>query len=194
MNGVREEFTPNQRREAQLPLGHQLSTYATARAFETTPERSYETADEHRYHGKAYATNDDARRTDEDYTSGWSRYRRSSLVLLLAVLGLAILGVAGAYGYRAIFGSPVPPTLAPISKANKIAPVSAVLEAKRDQAGTTATGASENLVSGEEQSVKPESRVIRTIPIRQDEGWLRGAAAATPVLFRWRRMKGCVDP
>ncbi len=93
------------------------------------PERSYEAADERRYHGKAYATNDDARRTDEDYTNGWSRYRRSSLVLLLAVLGLAILGVAGAYGYRAIFGGPVPPTLAPIGKANKIAPVSAVLEA-----------------------------------------------------------------
>ena len=113
-----------------------------------------------------------------------STHRRSSLVLVLGVLGLAIVGTAGVFGYRAIFGGPVPSTLAPISKANKIAPVSAVLEAKSatntDQAGTTATGSTEGPVSREEQSVKPESRVIRTIPITPDEGWLRGAAAPAP--------------
>jgi hypothetical protein len=52
-NGSREEPAPNQRDEAaQPPPGHQLSTYATAPAYETAPERSYETADEHRYHDK----------------------------------------------------------------------------------------------------------------------------------------------
>jgi hypothetical protein len=172
-----------QRQEAaRFPLGHQLSTYATAPAHETAPECSYETADEHRFHDKAYATNDDAHSTDEDYTNDQSRYRRSSLVLLLAILGLAILGVAGAYGYRGIFGGPVLPTLAPTSKANKIAPVSTVLEAKSttntDQAGTTSTDSTENSVSREEQYPKPH--VIRTIPITPDEGSLRGAAVPTP--------------
>ena len=97
------------------------------------PSPAAETADEHRYQDKAYATNDDARSTDEEYTNGQSRYRRSSLVLLLAILGLAILGVAGAFGYRAIFGGP-------ISKANKTAPAAAVVESnnatKTDRAGT----------------------------------------------------------
>ena len=63
----REEPTPNERDEAaQPPPGHQLLTYATAPAFETTPERSYETADEHRYHDKAYANDDKACTTDKD--------------------------------------------------------------------------------------------------------------------------------
>ena len=113
-----------------------------------------------------------------------STHRRSSLLLVLGVLGLAIVGTAGVFGYRAIFGGPVASTFAPISKANKIAPVSAVLEAKSatntDQAGTTTTGSTEDPVSREEQSVKPEPRVIRTIPITPDEGWLRGAAAPAP--------------
>jgi hypothetical protein len=172
LNGFREEPTPNQRDEAvQLPLGHQLPASATAPACETVPERSYETADEHRYHDKECAA-------DQDYTDAESTHRRSSLVLVLAVSGLAIVGVAGALGFRAIFG--VPPTL--ISKGDKIAPV--LMEEKNvtntNQAGTTTTGSSEDPVSPEEQSVKPEPRVIRTIPIMPDQGWLPGAAAPTP--------------
>ena len=179
------ELIAQRQEAARLPLGHQLSTYATAPACETAPEYSFETADEHRYQDKAYATNDDALSTDEGYPNGQSRYRRSSLVLLLAILGLAILGVAGAFGYRAIFGGPVSPTL-PISKANKTAPVSAVVEAnnatKTDQASITTTGSNEDLVSvsPDEQPVKPEPRVIRTIPIMPDQGWLPGAAASAP--------------
>ena len=82
------ELIAQRQEAARLPLGHQLSAYATAPACETAPECSFETADEHRYQDKAYATNDDARSTDEEYTNGQSRYRRSSLVLLLAILGL----------------------------------------------------------------------------------------------------------
>jgi nitrate reductase NapE component len=183
-NDFREEPTPNERDEAaQPPPGHQLSTYATAAAYETAPERSYETADEHRHHDKAYAADDG----DEDYADVQSTRRRISLVLAMAIFGLAVVGTAGAFGYRAIFGGPVPPTLPPISKANKIAPVSAVLEAKNatntNQAGATTTGSTENLVSREEQSVKPDPRVISTIPIMPGQGWLPGAAtpaAPTP--------------
>ena len=188
-NGFREEPTPYQRDEAaQPPPGHQLSTYASAPAYETAPERSYEAADEHRYHDKAYAIDDKACAADEDYTDGQSTRRRSSLVLIMAIFGLAIVGTAGAFGYRAIFGGPVLPTLPPISKANKIAPaVSALLEANNatntNQAGATTTGSTENLVSREEQSVKPDPRVISTIPIMPGQGWLPGAAtpaAPTP--------------
>ena len=184
-SGFREEPTPNERDEAaRLPPGRQLSTHTTAAAYETAPERSYETADEHPYHDKAYVADNKA--ADEDYADVQSTRRRNSLVLVMAIFGLAVVGTAGAFGYRAIFGGPVLPTLPPISKANKIAPaVSAVLEAKNatntNQAGATTTGSTENLVSQEQQSVKP--RVIRTIPIMSGQGWLSGAAspaAATP--------------
>jgi nitrate reductase NapE component len=181
-SGFREEPTPNERDEAaRLPPGRQLSTHATAAAYETAPERSYETADEHPYHDKAYVADDKA--VDEDYADVQSTRRRNSLVLVMAIFGLAVVGTAGAFGYRAIFGGPVPPTLPLISKANKIAPVSAVLEnaTNTNEAGATTTGSTENLVSQEQQSVKP--RVIRTIPIMSGQGWLSGAAspaAATP--------------
>src|SRR6516164_1659491 len=95
---------------AGLSLGHQRSTYAT----ETAPECGYEIGDE----------DNNACSTNEDYTDVQSRHSRSSLVLVLAVLGLAILGGAGTFGFRAIIGGPVPPTPAPIGKANKTAPVS----------------------------------------------------------------------
>jgi SPOR domain len=187
-NGFREEPTPNERdEEAQPPPGHQLSTYASAPAYETAPERSYEAADEHRYHDKAYAADDEACAADEDYAEVQSTRRRGSLVLIMAIFGLAVVGTAGAFGYRATFGGPVLPTLPPISKANKIAPVSAVLEANNatnaNQAGATTTGWTENPVSREEQSAYPDRRVISTIPIMPGQGWLPGAAtpaATTP--------------
>jgi hypothetical protein len=147
--------------------------------YETAPGRSYEIADEHSYNDKAYAADDAACAADEDHTSAQSTHRRSKLVLILAVLGLAIVGTAGAFGYRAIFGDPVPPTLPPISKANKIAPLSTAVEANSatntNQAGTTTTGSTEDLK--EEQSVIPDPRVISTI--MPGQGWLTGAA--TPV-------------
>ena len=178
----REEPTPNERDEAaQPPPGHQLLTYATAPAFETTPERSYETADEHGYDDHASVADDKV--ADEDHAHVQSARRRNGLVLIMALFGLAVVGTAGALGYRAIFGGPVPPTLPPISKANKIAPVSAVLEnaTNTNETRATITGSTENPVSREEQSVKP--RVIRTIPIMPGQGRLPGAAspaAATP--------------
>jgi cell division septation protein DedD len=183
-NGFREVPAPDERDEvAQPPPGHQLSTYATAPDYETAPERSYETSDEHRHHDKAYAADDEACAADEDYADAQSTRRRSSLVLVTAIFGLAVVGTAGAFGYRATFGGPVLPTLPPISKANKIAPASAVLEAKNatntNQAGATTTGSTEKLVSREEQeeqSVKPNPRVISTIPIMPGQGWLAGAA------------------
>jgi SPOR domain len=174
-----EQFNDHYRDEAALPpLAHQL-TSVTAPANETPPGRSYEIADEHRYNDKAIE-DDAACAADEDHTGARSTHRRSKLVLILAVLGLAIVGTAGAFGYRAIFAGPVPPTLPPASKTNKIAPM---LEnaTNTNQAGATASGSTEDLVSREDQSVKP--RVIRTIPIMPGQGLLPGAAspaAATP--------------
>ena len=52
--------------------------------------------------------------------------RRGGLVMVAAVLGLAVLGTAGAFAYRAMLGGSIMPSLPPIIKAgggpNKIVP------------------------------------------------------------------------
>jgi SPOR domain len=176
-DGFREEPTPNEPDEAaRVPPGHHLSPAA---AYEIAPERSYETADEHGYQDQAYVADDKG--ADEDHADVQSASRRKGLVLVMAIFGLAVVGAAGAFGYRAISGGPVPPTLPPISKANKIAPASDGLEnaTNTNETRATITGSTENPVPGEEQSVKP--RVIRTIPIMSGQGpGATSAGAATP--------------
>jgi hypothetical protein len=109
------------------------------------------------------------------------RRRRGGLVVVMAVLGLAVLGTAGAFGYRAMFGGSVLPSLPPIIKAgngpNKIVPGYGDSHASNSAQTTGAnTGSSEKLVSREEQPVeiqeapKTAPRVISTIPISPNPG------------------------
>ncbi len=135
-----------------------------APAFATaTPEHGYG-ADEQEHGGQAYGA--------DDYNDEAPIPRRGGLVVVMAVLGLAVVGTAGAFGYRAMFGSSVLPTLPPIIKAsngpNKIMPSSGDAQANK-QAGAANTGSAENLVSREEQPVKMEPpkapHVVSTIPI-----------------------------
>ena len=98
------------------------------------------------------------------------------LVVVAAVLGLAVLGTAGAFAYRAMFGSSMLPSLPPIIKAddgpNKIVPNKPKSNAS-DQADASATSG-EKLVSREEQPVDVPApansapRVVSTIPIFPD--------------------------
>ena len=72
--------------------------------------------------------------------------------MVMAIFGLAVVGTAGAFGYRAMFGGSVLPTLPPIVKAsmepNKIAPAFSESQAKNSanasQAGAATTGSIEN--------------------------------------------------
>jgi hypothetical protein len=101
--------------------------------------------------------------------------RRSGLVVVAAVLGLAVLGTAGAFAYRAMFGSSMLPSLPPIIKAdngpNKIVPTK---PKAKDEADANDSGSGEKLVSREEQPVdlpppvNPAPRVVSTIPIFPD--------------------------
>ena len=132
---------------------------------------------------------------DEEAPAG---RRRGGLFVVAAVLGLAILGTAGAFAYRAMFGSSVLPSLPPIIKAddgpNKIIP--AKPKNGSDQAAATDTGSGEKLVSREEQPVdmpapvNPASRAVSTIPIFPDPNSAQagmpnstqpGMGAGTPV-------------
>ena len=172
---------------------------------QTAPEQACE-PDEHRLDELA----DDEPCTAEDYyEDGAPRARqRSSVVLVMAILALAVVGTAGAFGYRAMFGGSVLPTLPSIVKAsnepNKIAPASTESQAKNganaSQAGAT-IGSTENLFSREERPVtieppKPAPRVMFPIPIATGQGWPPGMgtqdALAPPDAARNQAMPGGV--
>jgi SPOR domain len=115
--------------------------------------------------------------------------RRGGLVLVIAVLGLAALGTAGAFAYRAMFGGSVLPSLPPIIKAgngpNKIVPGYGDARTNSSAQTTAAnTGSSEKIVSHEEQPVeiqetpKTSPRVISTIPIAPNPSGLPPGASS----------------
>ncbi len=111
----------------------------------------------------------------EEYYDEPARPRRRGLVVMMAVLGLVIVGTAGAFAYRNMFGGAVFAGLPPIIKAsitpNKILPKNGDAQADNSaQSGTSAQANSDKLVSHEEQPVNMEppkvgSRVVATIPI-----------------------------
>jgi hypothetical protein len=126
---------------------------------------------------------------DDYYDDAPTPRRRGGLVLVIAVLGLAVLGTAGAFAYRAMFGGSMLPTLPPIIKAgngpNKIVPGYGDARASNSAQTTVAnTGSSEKLVSREEQPVeiqepsKTAPRVISTIPIAPNPNSLPAGASS----------------
>ena len=97
--------------------------------------------------------------SDEEYQTKVPRLRRRSLALAIAMACLALLGTAGAFGYREMFRGSVIATPTPIIRAsnepNKIALVSGETHAKNSGNarldGADTTGSIEKLVSREEQ-------------------------------------------
>ena len=166
-NGFREE--PGQGLQSlygeglrQLASAHDLSAYSSAPDLHGYP------ADEQDY------AEDEAAPADDDYREARPPGRRPALVAVMAVFGLVVVGSAGAFGYRAMFGGSVLPTLPPIIKAgngpNKIALDPQAGAASNAAQAVATTGSTENLVSREEQPVtidapKPAPRVVSTIPI-----------------------------
>ncbi len=135
-------------------------------------------------------SSDDQAYALEDYEeSAPDGRRRGGFVIVAAVLGLAVLGTAGAFAYRAMFGGSMLPSLPPIIRAedgpNKIVPPTNNSKASTsDQADASAANSDEKLVSREEQPVampapvNPPSRVVSTIPIFSDPN---SAQAGFPV-------------
>jgi hypothetical protein len=91
------------------------------------------------------------------------------------VLGLTVLGTAGALGYRAIFGrsvvSAMPPIIKPPEGPIKVQPAQQAQTGNPGQAETASKGTAERLVEHEEQPVDVQSanppvpRVVQTIPV-----------------------------
>jgi SPOR domain len=126
----------------------------------------------------AYA--DDHSYAGEDYEDEASNGRkRGGFILVTAIFALAVLGTAGAFAYRTIFGDSMLPSLPPIIKAesgpNKIVPTAASGQGKvPGQADANSGGSGEKLVSRQEQPVDiPASasgapRMVSTVPIFPD--------------------------
>lgn len=125
---------------------------------------------------------------DDYYDEPPCPQRRGGLIVMMAVLGLVIVGTAGAFAYRAMFGGIAFPSLPPIIKANiapnKIVPSSSG-DAQADYAKAAAAtqAAMDKLVSREEQPVNMEppkvsSRVVATIPVGAGQTAPPPAAAA----------------
>jgi hypothetical protein len=99
--------------------------------------------------------------------------RRDGLVVVVAVLALAVLGTAGTFAYRAMFGGSALPTASAIIETGNW-PVSNYGDDQRSDSNQTpiaSADASEELVSREEKPLdiqgppKTAPRVISTIPI-----------------------------
>jgi SPOR domain len=161
-NGFREE--PDHRdygdASAAMPQAHDLPVFPFA-------------PDDQRYQGDEQYYADEAGAGDQAYREPRSSAPRTVLVAAMAIFGLVVVGSAGAFGYRAMFGGSVLLTLPPIIKAsngpNKIALDPQAGAAGSAQAAAT-TGSTENLVSREEQPVAIEApksapRVVATIPV-----------------------------
>jgi hypothetical protein len=107
----------------------------------------------------------------DDYEEQAARPRRSGTILVIAVVGLAVLGTAGALGYRAMLGSSMilslPPIIKPGNTPVKIVPNH---DAQAGAPKADAKGTGEQLVTHEEkpvdvQSANPPPHVVTTIPV-----------------------------
>ncbi|MFZ0425414.1 MAG: SPOR domain-containing protein [Xanthobacteraceae bacterium] len=149
--------------------------------------------DRYEYEDEEQSGSDDQAYAADDYEDeAPSPRRRSGLVLVAAILGLAVLGTAGAFAYRSMFGGSMLPSLPPIIKADtgptKIMPNAGSAQGSAsDQAGASGNGSAEKLVSREEKPVDvppPVSaapRVVSTIPIFPAPGSQSGGPnAVTP--------------
>src|SRR5580704_7768133 len=138
------------------------------------------------------ADSDDAEDYDDETPA---RPRRSGLVVVLAMVGLVMIGAGGAFAYRSMFGGAIlAPTLPPVIKANdapnKIVPNrSDGQAAASNPAGAATSGAPEKLISREEQPVpiQPPNappRVVSTIPVLPAPGAAPASqpAAVAPAL------------
>ena len=150
--------------------------------------QSYDDEAEDRWDDRADRQTDDAEDYDDETPS---RPRRSGLAVILAMLGLVLIGAGGAFAYRSMFGGAMlVPSLPPVIKANdgpnKILPNrSDAQAAAANQAGAAAPGSPEKLVSREEQpvAIQPPNappRVVSTIPVPPTPSAAPGAVPAGP--------------
>ena len=145
--------------EDVYPADHEARGYAPGQA--DYPQDAYE--------------HDIAQQSDDEYyEDAPSSRRRVGVVAIAGVLALAVVGTAGAFGYRALFGSSGSPQPPPVIKAdagpNKIVPATAGKDTQANKLITERVnerGQSERLVSREEQPIDKPTTVVLSQPQQQ---------------------------
>jgi len=107
--------------------------------------------------------------SDDYYDDDQQPRRRFSVIAIAAVIALAVLGTAGAFGYRALFGTsssaPPPPVIKADTAPSKIIPAVANTEQSnkliQDRVGSSGEG--EKLVSREEQPMDMKGKPDRVV-------------------------------
>ena len=149
------------------------------------PERDSHYQDE--YDDEQHDAEDDT--YGDEYSEDQNTGRRGGFIFVAAVFCLAVLGTAGAFGYRAMFGGPTLPALPPIIKAeggpNKIIPSGVGSQdgtAREVDANNAAPR--ERLVSREERPVdipqpvtSTAPRPVSTVPVFPDPPRMGGPGA-----------------
>ena len=135
-------------------------------------EDGHDYSDDHAYaDDEAYAAGE----YENDASGG---RKRGAFLFVATIFGLAVLGTAGAFSYRAMFGGSIPPSLPPIIKAedgpNKIIPAANAQSGSSGQADATNNDSNDKLVSREEQPVNVQAppsttpRMVSTVPVFPD--------------------------
>jgi hypothetical protein len=147
------------------------STSAAEDPYQTEQEARGYPSSEAGYQRDAYG-HDAPQFAEEDYYDDMpSSRRRIGVIAIAGVLVLAVIGTAGAFGYRAIFGSSGSTQPPPVIKADtgpsKIVPSTTGKDAQSNKLITDRVnerGQSEKLVSREEQPIDKATTVVVTQP------------------------------
>jgi SPOR domain len=175
------------------PVRHAADGEAAGAAYQETADwhdRSLDERDSHyadEYEDERYDADDDG--YGGEYSEEQDTGRRGGFIFVAAIFGLALLGTAGAFAYRAMFGGPALPALPPIIKAeggpNKIIPTGVGSQdgTARD-ADDNSAASRERLVSREERPVdipppvtSTTARSVSTVPVFPDPPSIGGRGA-----------------
>jgi len=143
----------------------EASSHGHDSRYDEYENEAHDHSDDHAY-GEEY---------DEYPNTRW----RGGFIFVAAIFGLAVLGTAGAFAYRTMFGGPMLLSLPPIIRAesgpNKIVPSGTTSQGGISrQAEPNSAGSGERLVSREEQPVdvpapvSARPRAVSTVPISPD--------------------------
>src|SRR5262245_34721167 len=150
------------------------STPLTGEDFYQSQDEARYAANQGEYQQDAYEQ-DAAQYGEEEYYEDAPPSRRRFAVMAIAgVCALAVVGTAGAFGYRALFGSSTANRPAPVIKADagptKIVPAAAGKDAQSSKLITERVnerGQSEKLVSREEQPIDKPATVVLSQAVQQ---------------------------
>jgi hypothetical protein len=104
--------------------------------------------------------------------------RRIGVLAVAAIFGLAVIGTAGAFGYRTLFGgtgSRVPPVIAADKSPLKVVPNNAGGEGKKTIADRVPNDPMEKVLPREEKPVDIAQKIAETTPIQASTGPMASA-------------------